>query len=89
MGAGYVPDTHQATFETAGGISYICTVPNAASAKEKARELAAMGVGCIELCGAFGPELAREIIDITGGGVAVGYIVYDADQDPLFERFFG
>lgn len=33
-----------------------------------ARELLEQGVGCIELCGAFGPDGARRIIEATGTG---------------------
>ena len=88
MGNEYDPPRHQACFETEKGISYLCAVRNPEEAKTRALELVRDGVGAIELCGAFGQELARELIAITENKVAVGYVVHDPEQDELFSRFF-
>lgn len=88
LGGDYIPDVHQAWFETENGVTYICTARNFDEAREKVQELADMGVGAIELCGAFGAGLAREYMEQTGGKIAIGYVVHDSDQDALFERFF-
>lgn len=89
MGAHYTPETHQVTFETEEQITYIYTVPNLPAAEELAARLEAQGVGAIELCGAFGKEGAARIAEITHHRVAVGYVVHEPEQDPLFLRFFG
>ena len=46
-------------------------------------------MACIELCGAFGEEGARRVIDATGGTLAVGYVVHFPEQDGLFKAVFG
>jgi hypothetical protein len=51
-------------------------------------ELMGEGGAAIKLRGAFGPKLAREIIEATQGKVAVGYVIHDPDQDDGFARFF-
>lgn len=89
MGGHYTPEKHQAQFETEGEITYICTVRTFEEALEKGSALAEEGVGAMELCGAFGEEWAQKMIEITGGKVAVGYVVHKPEQDPLFARFFG
>ena len=50
---------------------------------------AAEGAGCIELCGAFGPEGARAVIDATGGAIPVGYVTHLPEQDSLYTEVFG
>ena len=48
------------------GTARIIGVPNIQEAAETARELyKEEGIGCIELCGAFGPEGAKKIIEAT------------------------
>lgn len=88
-GPDYDPVRHRAAFKTPGGETLIVTVRNFSEAVETARDLVEHGVGAIELCGAFGPERCREIIEATGGRAAVGYVTHFPDQDGLFERFFG
>lgn len=52
-------------------------------------ELKEEGFGALELCGAFGPERAKELFELLGGTVAVGYVTHDPAQDALFAAFFG
>lgn len=47
------------------------------------------GYDCIELCGAFGEDGARRVIEATGGKVAVGHVVHLPEMDPVYERVFG
>ncbi|HIQ59121.1 MAG TPA: hypothetical protein IAB22_06680 [Candidatus Merdivicinus intestinavium] len=54
-----------------------------------AGELAAEGIDCIELCGAFGEKGARKVIEAAGGKIPVGYVVHLPEQDGLFEALFG
>ena len=89
MGGEYDPAVHQARFATDRGETHIRTVRDFAGAKTMAVSLRDEGVGAIELCGAFTPENARELVDITGGDVAVGYVIHDPAQDGLFAKFFG
>lgn len=63
-------------------------VPSLEVACEKARELAEQGFGCIELCGAFGEQGAKTVIQATGGRIPVGYVTHFPQQDPLFEKAF-
>lgn len=47
------------------------------------------GIGCIELCGAFGEAGARRVMQATGGRIPVGYVTHAAEMDPVFEAAFG
>ncbi len=82
------PEKDRADFETGRFIYSFCAVSGAGNAKARAVELMEEGVAAIELCGAFGPKLAREIAEATQGKVAVGYVIHDPDQDEGFEKFF-
>lgn len=70
------------------GAAQIVGVSSVAEAEEIARALCASGVGCIELCGAFGPDGARRIIAATGGDTPVGYVTHLPEQDELYESVF-
>lgn len=84
----YDPRKHRAEFETEKQITYILTVNNMEDAVAQATACAQDGVGAIELCGAFGKEGAAKIIEATSNRVAVGYVVHNPEQDPLFDAFF-
>ena len=55
-----------------GGGVQVVGVSSIEDACQTARQLAADGVRCIELCGAFGPDGARRIIEATGNRIPVG-----------------
>lgn len=59
-----------------------------ADACERAKVLAGE-TDVIELCGAFGPEGAKRVIEATGGKIPVGYVVQFPQQDALYEKLFG
>lgn len=88
MGEHYDPALHHAAFETAGQATYIYTVRNYGEAVKKIRELEAEGAGAIELCGAFGPEKAAQLAEMTGNKIAIGYATHDPGMDDAFDRFF-
>lgn len=67
----------------------IIGVSNLKEACMAAKRLHEEGVDCIELCGAFGPAGAKEIIDITENQIPVGYITHLPEQDPLYQKVFG
>lgn len=73
----------------AGGNASIIGVSNLNQACAVARELQKDGVGCIELCGAFGEDGARKVMEATGATLPVGYVVHSQEQDALFRRVFG
>ena len=89
MGPQYDMEKHQSAYETPGHLTSIFTVNTFEDARKRALQCREEGYGCIELCGAFGEEKTREIIELTGGQMAVGYVIHLPEQDELFERFFG
>lgn len=72
-----------------GGDARIVGVADLEQACAAARRLCEAGVGCIELCGAFGEEGARRVIEATGGRVPVGYVTHLPQQDALYAEVFG
>lgn len=88
MGGEFDPVKHQVQFETEKGITAIYTVRDFAEAGETVRKLEQQGYGAVELCGAFGPERARELIELTGGRMAVGFVTHFPEQDAFIESFF-
>ena len=89
MGEHYDPDTHRCRFETESDIVHLRTVRNFEEAKKTVLLLKKDGIGAIELCGAFGPEKARELTELTDNETAIGYVVHDTSLDSVFTRFFG
>ena len=89
MSASLNPSTHTAEFKAGSGKIRIYAVRNANEAREKIASLWREGFGAIELCGAFGRDLARELISLTNNEVAIGYSIHEPEQDELFARFFG
>lgn len=58
---------------------------------EEAKEISKSLIGyadVIELCGAFGKEGAREIIDATNGKIPVGFVTHFDFQNNLFDELF-
>lgn len=58
---------------------------------EEAKEISKSLIGyadVIELCGAFGKEGAREIIDATKGKIPVGFVTHLDFQNDLFDELF-
>lgn len=77
-------------YEFIGKDKHACIVgvENLEQATDIAIELANDGVDVIELCGAFGPEGAKTIIDATEGKVAIGYVTHLQDQDEMYNEMF-
>ena len=70
------------------GRTQIISVLDISEACSVASELQSDGIGCIELCGAFGEEGARRIISITKGQIPVGFVTHFPEQDELFKMAF-
>ena len=85
----YNPDVHQASFEKETMSTHIYTVRSFEEACSKLKELEKEGFGAVELCGAFGPEKAQQLIELTHNKIAIGYVVHNPEQDQLFDAFFG
>lgn len=71
-----------------GGAAQMIGVGNIDEACRVAKELYAEGVGCIELCGAFGPAGAKKIIDATENKLPIGYITHLPEQDDVYKAAF-
>ena len=71
-----------------GGAARIIGVASLDEACAAARELCDSEIGCIELCGAFGEEGAKRVIDATGNRVPVGYVTHLPQQDELYRAAF-
>ncbi|MBC8569850.1 DUF6506 family protein [Zongyangia hominis] len=90
MGPHYDPEQHQATFVTPKRNTYIVTVKDFEEARRTVKHLVdEMEVGAIELCGAFGPDKCRELMELTEHQVAIGYVTHFPEQDDIFAAFFG
>lgn len=53
-----------------------------------AKELCDEGIGCIELCGAFGEYGAKKILEATQNKIPIGYVVNLPEQDELCRQVF-
>ena len=71
-----------------GGTAQIIGVASVEDAITVAKELKEQGISCIELCGAFGPENAKKIIDATGHTVPVGFATHLPEQEDLYQVTF-
>ena len=83
----YNPLTDHA--EIGGGLAQIVGVSSVEEAAQTAVRLEEAGVDCFELCGAFGPDGAKAVIEATGGRVPVGYVTHLREQDVLYNLIFG
>lgn len=72
-----------------GGEIQVAAVPNLAEGCRVAKELCDSGVNCIELCGAFGPDGAKAVIQATDGKIPVGYVTHLPEQNALYAKVFG
>lgn len=88
MGKDYQPQIHHTQFETDQMITKIITVWDFSQACRVLSELEKEGIGAVELCGAFGPEGAKRLIQETRGRIAIGYVTHFPEQDNLFDAFF-
>ena len=79
MGSGFDSEKDRAAIH--GGEIQVAGVPDLSEGCRVAKELCDSGVNCIELCGAFGPEGAKAVIQATGGKIPVGYATHVPEQD--------
>ena len=74
------PATDTARLDTSKVENHILTVQNPEQAIVLARQLKEQGFGAIEVCGAFGEQLAREMYLATDCTIPVGYVTIPEDQ---------
>lgn len=67
---------------------HIFTVCTADQAIKLAKKLAKEGFGAIEVCGAFGEELAERMYQATDEMVPVGYVKYPKKQERRLQIFW-
>jgi len=89
MGPQYDREKHTACFEMDNKDTYILAVNNFEEACEKVEDLVEEGFGALELCGAFGEEKTRKLIEISNGKIAIGYVTHFTSEDEKFIEFFG
>ena len=70
------------------GTAQIIGVSDLEEARNIAKELCESGADCIELCGAFGEDGARQVIAATDGKIPIGYITHLPEQDNLYAAAF-
>lgn len=80
MNQGYDPEKDSAQLNLEQLETHILTVRNPVEAVALAKRLAGEGFGAIEVCGAFGKDLAIEMYEATGCTVPVGYVTIPQDQ---------
>lgn len=80
MNPGYDPDKDTARLDLEQIETHILTVRNPGEAVALAKRLGEEGFGSIEVCGAFGEELAKKMYEATGNKVPVGYVATPPDQ---------
>lgn len=71
------------------GVAQIVGVSTIDEACTIAKQLYEEGVGCIELCGAFGEEGAKQIIEATENKIPIGYITHLPQQEGVYQTAFG
>lgn len=66
----------------------IIGVSNIQEACAAAKRLYEDGIGCIELCGAFGENGARAVIEATENKLPIGYVTHLPEQDDVYAAAF-
>ena len=80
------PETDRAVIH--GGGAQIIGVASIEEARAVAENLYEDGVDCIELCGAFGEDGARQIIQATKNTIPVGYVTHLPEQEEVHRAAF-
>lgn len=70
------------------GMVQVIGVADVQDAIAVAKELQEQVISCIELCGAFGPENAKKIIDATGNTIPIGFATHLPEQEALYQATF-
>lgn len=79
-------DTDRASIHS--GSAQMIGVATIEEACKVAKELQQDGIGCIELCGAFGEAGARRIIEATNNQLPIGYVTHLPEQEAIYQAAF-
>lgn len=74
--------------EIHNGVSQLIGVANVEEACSVAKELQEKGIDCIELCGAFGEEGTRKVINATENKMPIGYVTNLPEQEDVYKAAF-
>ena len=88
MGKIYDPEIDKSIYKSENFETIIQTVRNFEEAKKYILKLVDEGVESFELCGAFGKDKTRELIEMTDHKVAISYITTDDDMRCLVDEFY-
>jgi len=81
-------DRHEDKAIIHNGTAQIIGVSNLDEACITAKKLYEEGIDCIELCGAFGEEGTKKIIDATQNKIPIGYVTHLPEQDEVYNSAF-
>ncbi|MFT3984727.1 MAG: DUF6506 family protein [Lachnospiraceae bacterium] len=70
------------------GAAQIIGVSNIGEACMIAKDLYEKGIDCIELCGAFGKEGAKKVINATQNKIPIGYVTHLPEQEEVYKSAF-
>ena len=83
------PETHRAIISTPEGDTVVVGVSTVEQCCEVARAAREAGTAdFIELCGDFGEEGCRRVIEAVGGGLPVGYVTYLPEERLKIDALF-
>ncbi len=83
------PVVHRSVIDTPEGDVVTVGVESVDQACAVAAEARSAGTAhFIELCGDFGEEGCRRVIDAVGGALPVGYVTYFPDEGAKLDRLF-
>lgn len=88
IGSEYDSPEHKAEFKTAKTHVMVRTAKDYEAAKELIQQLVAEGVKGVELCGGFGQERAREIMEMTDHKISLSYAVTEPEMKEINGKFF-
>lgn len=88
LGPVYQPDKDQAEFTAGNTRHLIRTASSFEEAKALVLQLIKSGVGAIELCGAFGQQRARELMELTDCQVSISYAIHEPEVEKANQAFF-
>ena len=88
LGSASQAPSEPTVIESDGVTTTIVAVPERAAAVGAAQTLVAGGAQLVELCGAFGPSVAAQVIEAVGEQVPVGSVSYGVESIPAMAALF-
>jgi hypothetical protein len=82
------PKEHNKTIDSLGCRSIFVGVDSVDAGCEAAKKLVSEGCRIIELCGGFGKQGAKKVIEATEGAVPVGFVDYFPGDEEKVKLIF-